>query len=62
VESEFSVAKMPLVIITGHPCTGKTTFANNLVNKLKLVKDEEKIFLINEESLHYERDEYYQGM
>jgi protein KTI12 len=53
---------MPLVIITGHPCTGKTTFANNLVNKLKLVKDEEKIFLINEESLHYERDEYYQGM
>jgi protein KTI12 len=52
---------MPLIIITGHPCTGKTTFANNLVNKLKLVKDSEKIFLINEESLHYERDEYYQG-
>jgi tRNA uridine 5-carbamoylmethylation protein Kti12 len=52
---------MPLVIVSGHPCVGKTTFANNLLNKLKLVKDPSKIFLINEESLHYEREEFYQG-
>jgi tRNA uridine 5-carbamoylmethylation protein Kti12 len=55
------VSEMPLVIISGHPCVGKTTFANKLLEKLKLTKDPSKIFLINEESLHYERDEFYQG-
>ena len=52
---------MPLIIISGYPCTGKTTFAEYLVKKLKLLKDSDKIFLINEESLHLNREEFYQG-
>lgn len=42
---------MPLIILTGFPCCGKTTFAITLENYL-MNKQYNRVILVNEESLH----------
>ena len=41
---------MPLVVITGRPCTGKTTFATTLEQYLR-ARGVERVALVNDESL-----------
>ena len=55
---------MPLVIISGYPKSGKTTFANLLVNYLetRLINDnikDKKVILINEEMLSINKSDGY---
>ena len=53
---------MPLIIISGKPCTGKTTFAFQLIEYLKLrTNNQANVELINEESLHISKLEGYQN-
>jgi len=49
---------MPLIIVSGRPCTGKTTFANKLVEFLSS-KGHDKIVLVNEESLKLSKKDGY---
>lgn len=51
---------MPLIVIAGNPCTGKTTFANILVNHLK-TKGIVHVDLVNEESLNITKQVGYQN-
>lgn len=54
-------AKMPLVIVSGRPATGKTTFAKELVSFLE--ENHNKVcVLLNEESLVLNRNDCYAGM
>lgn len=48
---------MPLIIICGFPSSGKTTRAKEI--KLFLEKNNYNVFLINEESLNINRNDYY---
>ena len=41
---------MPLIVVCGNPCTGKTGFSNKLLEYL-LAKGVTNVELINEESL-----------
>lgn len=50
---------MPLVILSGNPCTGKTTFANHLCSYLKKKDENTIVELINEESLKIPKKEAY---
>eukprot|EP01031_Cornospumella_fuschlensis_P031462 gene31462-38028_t len=50
---------MPLIIVTGRPCTGKTTFASRLKDYL-LASGKENVILVNEESLNLSKSESYQ--
>ena len=43
---------MPLIIICGNPCSGKTTFTNRLKDYLQSTRSIERIIVINEESLN----------
>jgi protein KTI12 len=52
---------MPLVIISGYPCTGKTTFATALCGALRAADPNRNVLLINEESLHMNKLEYFSG-
>jgi protein KTI12 len=49
---------MPLILIAGNPCTGKTTFANKLVDYLKS-RGVSNIELINEEHLKITKQSGY---
>lgn len=51
---------MPLIIITGKPCTGKTTFAQRLVDHLKQTTNS-SVELVNEESLNISKKEGYKN-
>eukprot|EP01031_Cornospumella_fuschlensis_P034083 gene34083-41254_t len=51
---------MPLIIVTGRPCTGKTTFASRLKDYL-LASGKENVILVNEESLNLSKSESYQS-
>ncbi|MES1919243.1 kti12, chromatin associated [Bonamia ostreae] len=51
---------MPLVILCGLPCAGKTYWANVLVEKLKNVS-KNPILLINKEKLSLSADELYRS-
>ena len=51
---------MPLIIITGKPCTGKTTFARALVEYLKS-RNLAQVELVNEESLNITKKEGYKN-
>lgn len=50
---------MPLVIITGKPCTGKTTFAKLLAEDL--IARGKTVDLVNEESLSINKKEGYKS-
>jgi tRNA uridine 5-carbamoylmethylation protein Kti12 len=52
---------MPLIILTGHPCTGKTRFANRLKDELVHLYQADRVVLINEENLHLSKKEMFQG-
>ena len=52
---------MPLIIITGKPCTGKTTFAKQLVEHLLKTNSENNVALVNEESLLIKKKEGYKN-
>ena len=53
---------MPLIIISGKPCTGKTTFATLLVEYLKSRSNNQvNIELINEESLKINKLDGYKS-
>ncbi len=47
---------MPLILVTGLPCSGKTQFAEKLSEKLKLSR--RNVILVNEESLNISREAY----
>lgn len=49
---------MPLIIVTGKPCTGKTTFARKLVEHLKSTTNA-SVELVNEESLNISKKDGY---
>lgn len=51
--------KMPLIVIAGRPCTGKTFFANEIVKYLQ--EKGCKVDLINEESLNILKQEGYKS-
>jgi protein KTI12 len=51
---------MPLIIITGKPCTGKTTFANMLVAHLRN-EGKPNVELVNEESLLISKKDGYKS-
>lgn len=51
---------MPLIIVTGRPCTGKTTFASQLRDYL-VASGKEHVVLLNEESLNLNKIESYQS-
>jgi protein KTI12 len=51
---------MPLILIAGNPCTGKTTFANQLLEFLRS-KNLTNIELINEESLKISKKDGYKS-
>jgi len=51
---------MPLIIITGKPCTGKTCFAESLVAHLKET-GKTNVELINEESLNISKKDGYKS-
>ncbi|EAL49935.1 toxin resistance protein, putative [Entamoeba histolytica HM-1:IMSS-B] len=53
---------MPFVLISGYPCSGKTTFANQLVKYINENYPETPVELINEESLGILRQEAYKTM
>jgi protein KTI12 len=50
---------MPLVILAGQPCTGKTTFANLLRRHLEGQEEIHKIVVINEENLSIKKFDAY---
>eukprot|EP01041_Mallomonas_annulata_P006374 gene6374-12887_t len=51
---------MPLIIISGHPCCGKSTFANSLLKFLKTKTEGQKeCELLNEESLSISKKSGY---
>ena len=50
---------MPLIIVTGKPCTGKTTFSRELVDFLR--SSGKDVELVNEESLHITKVEGYKN-
>ena len=52
---------MPLIILSGYPCTGKTTFAELLASALRSSGHDGKVVIINEESLHMGKQQYYGG-
>jgi hypothetical protein len=51
---------MPLIVICGPPCSGKTTRATEIKNYLEQYK--KPIFLINEEYLSLKKEESYKGI
>lgn len=51
---------MPLIMMCGIPCSGKTSRAKELYEYLK--EKNQKVVLINEESLLIKRSEGYQGI
>jgi protein KTI12 len=51
---------MPLIIITGKPCTGKTTFAKMLVEHLRS-EGKSNVELVNEESLLISKKDGYKS-
>ncbi|EDR22167.1 hypothetical protein, conserved [Entamoeba dispar SAW760] len=53
---------MPFVLISGYPCSGKTTFANQLVKYINENYPETPVELINEETLGILRQEAYKTM
>ena len=53
---------MPLVILSGYPCSGKTAFAELLASTIRASSPPDcKVVIINEESLHMGKQEYYSG-
>jgi len=50
---------MPLIIITGKPCTGKTGFATRLSDYLLSRNQTVHVALVNEESLHISKTDGY---
>lgn len=53
---------MPFVLFCGYPCSGKTTYANKLVNYIHENYPDQPVELINEESLGILREEAYLSM
>ena len=54
---------MPLVIITGYPCCGKTSFAIELVSYIKEKGgDDITCILVNEESIGINKIDGYKGI
>lgn len=49
---------MPLILLCGNPCTGKTSFARRLVEYLK-EKGITNVELVNEESVNIDKKEGY---
>lgn len=52
---------MPLIIVSGYPCTGKTTFSTALSDSLRAADPNRNVVLINEESLHMNKQDYFSG-
>lgn len=52
---------MPLIVICGNPCNGKTTFANHLYSYIKEKKEHAVVELINEEALKIAKREGYKN-
>ena len=50
---------MPLVVICGQPCSGKSTVAKRIAEICKNKGSE--VVLVDEESLHLSRDPSYKG-
>jgi thymidylate kinase len=50
---------MPLIVICGHPCSGKSTVARQVVEACRRAGHEAA--LVDEESLHLTRDASYRG-
>lgn len=50
---------MPLVVICGRPCTGKTTLAQQLAEFIRAKGNE--VELVNAESLLFDRDSGFRG-
>jgi hypothetical protein len=55
----WAFVKMPLVVICGIPCSGKTRHAQLL--EKHFVESGKKVHLINEESLHITKADGYKG-
>lgn len=51
---------MPLILITGFPCSGKTTRANEIKEYFEK-NHNSNVVLINEEVLSIKKDEAYKG-
>jgi len=51
---------MPIIIMWGIPCSGKTTRATEIG---KYFEEEQKknVVLLNEEKLKFDKNEYYKG-
>jgi protein KTI12 len=50
---------MPLIVICGHPCSGKTTIAKRIAEACKEKGSE--VIHVDEASLHLVRDASYKG-
>lgn len=46
---------MALILLSGFPCCGKTTFANILKDEIIKRNDKQKVVIVNEEMLHIEK-------
>lgn len=56
---------MPLIIMTGIPCSGKTTRANELKNFFETKKNKKVEIISEEEAIlkaTYEKNTYYEGI
>ncbi|ELP86501.1 hypothetical protein EIN_034120 [Entamoeba invadens IP1] len=53
---------MPFVLISGYPCSGKTTLAKQLSDYVSDKYPEKEVVLINEETLSVHREEAYNTM
>jgi protein KTI12 len=50
---------MPLIIMCGIPCSGKTTRAKEI--KTYFEEKKKDVVLLNEENLGFNKNEYYKG-
>jgi len=46
---------MALILLSGFPCCGKTTFANKLKNEILKRNDKQRVVIVNEEALNVEK-------
>jgi protein KTI12 len=53
---------MPLVVVCGQPCSGKSGVAGALAALLQARSPHLKVVIVDEEGLHLDRNASYRGM
>lgn len=51
---------MPLIVLCGQPCSGKSAVASLIEQQLK--QQEKAVLVISEQTLHQQRNVAYQGL